>query len=997
MSDWLREQLVECYGARADDVLMLDTADDPRQVDYLDLLASAGDEEILADAVVESDGRALLYVVQADRLGKDPDAQLRRINHLLACRGDAPYLAVVAPGDLRLYPLSLRSRQSSKGLQKIPVRRRQLPALVPGLATGQIASSATPTFIHTYLFDLLRTATERLQALGLGQDEILPLLGRALFLRFLHDRALPTPPGDFASCLANPDNAHRSSCWLDATFNGDLLPLAGGGGVDYFEALWSRTGGGAFRVLSAIIGLDRPVGDQDYQRQLDWGDIDFAHVPVGLLSQVYEHYIHRFEKPLARLTSVYYTPRHIAEFMVDQAFEGLEPGARGNARVLDPAAGAGVFLVACFRRLVAERWRADGRRPDGDTIREILYRQLAGFDINPAALQLAALGLYLTALEMDGTAPQREALAFQPLQGRVLFDVRDAGESDHAGPVAGSYGDGVGAEHRDAYDLVIGNPPWHTVGGASSPLNLQIQQRIRGIARDRGLEDVARDYQNPDGVPDLVFVWCATTWAKPDGIIALALHGRLLFKQSTPGFRARCALFRGLKVTGILNGAAVAKTRVWPEVDEPFCLLFAQNRVPRPEEGFFFISLEQDSDLNQRGAMRIDHVAAQPVRFSNVLEDRRLFKVMFKGSGLDLDLIRQLDSRNPTCKNYLESLGLFYGQGFFYGSRSKDAGFLKELRVVDVKEAFDQLTIQAARLPHFPAGEKIHNTGTRNIFRPPLTLIWESPKRDNKRHQAIRLYGEAVYTRSFFGFSCHLHDDSERLADYLFIVFSSNLFLYYMLMTGTRFGDVGRKTLLLSDIEAFPIHPFEQLSELQKNQASELTHAIAENRCDWAEIDDWVEDLYGLTRPDRELVADAIHIGLPFDVCRQRAQQAPTDAQVARFCRTLEADLQPFLGSVDDAPLSVAEIHSSIDAPWRFLRLSRSHEDNPVDETLIRAAMATADHHGASRILLERDGDLILGLLRQYRYWTPTRARLCALDLIQSADRHLDRLEKVAG
>ena len=37
-------------------------------------------------------------------------------------------------------------------------------------------------------------------------------------------------------------------------------------------------------------------------------------------------------------------------------------GAKGEptqAKVLDPAAGAGVFLVSAFRQLVAERWRHD--------------------------------------------------------------------------------------------------------------------------------------------------------------------------------------------------------------------------------------------------------------------------------------------------------------------------------------------------------------------------------------------------------------------------------------------------------------------------------------------------------------------------------------------------------------------------------------------------------------------------------------------------------------
>ena len=85
--------------------------------------------------------------------------------------------------------------------------------------------------------------------------------------------------------------------------------------------------------------------------------------------------------------------------LVRGAFHALRrDGLAHEARVLDAAAGAGVFLITAFRELVAERWRHEHMRPDTKTLRNILYRQITGFDINESALRFAALGLYLASI-----------------------------------------------------------------------------------------------------------------------------------------------------------------------------------------------------------------------------------------------------------------------------------------------------------------------------------------------------------------------------------------------------------------------------------------------------------------------------------------------------------------------------------------------------------------------------------------------------------------------
>jgi type I restriction-modification system DNA methylase subunit len=89
---------------------------------------------------------------------------------------------------------------------------------------------------------------------------------------------------------------------------------------------------------------------------------------------------------------------------VDDAFEGVTE--KKDARILDPSCGAGIFLVLAFRKLVAARWKHDGKRPNTKAIQSILYNQLCGFDVSESALRLAALSLYITAIQEKGQGTQ---------------------------------------------------------------------------------------------------------------------------------------------------------------------------------------------------------------------------------------------------------------------------------------------------------------------------------------------------------------------------------------------------------------------------------------------------------------------------------------------------------------------------------------------------------------------------------------------------------------
>ena len=117
-----------------------------------------------------------------------------------------------------------------------------------------------------------------------------------------------------------------------------------------------------------------------------------------------------------KATGTFYTPRPITEYLVRSVLDPLVASASAEAilqlRVLDPAMGSGAFLVAACRHLASAYEAAlvrEGTRQAGDIDeadragyrRAVAQRCLFGVDLNPMAVQLARVSLWLTTLAAD--------------------------------------------------------------------------------------------------------------------------------------------------------------------------------------------------------------------------------------------------------------------------------------------------------------------------------------------------------------------------------------------------------------------------------------------------------------------------------------------------------------------------------------------------------------------------------------------------------------------
>lgn len=191
-----------------------------------------------------------------------------------------------------------------------------------------------------------------------------------------------------------------------------------------------------------------------------------------------------------KATGSYYTPPGLVERLLDSALEpvldraGDHPATLLAVTVCDPACGAGYFLAAAARR-IARRLPGPGALP------QVLRRCVYGVDVNPLAVELTKMALWLEAAEpgqpfgfLDDRIRPGNSLIGAPaeLGHQAAADawcaalVRPAGAPPATRPeiarLAAEYGffhwhlefPGIfTAAGNGGFSCVLGNPPWERI------------------------------------------------------------------------------------------------------------------------------------------------------------------------------------------------------------------------------------------------------------------------------------------------------------------------------------------------------------------------------------------------------------------------------------------------------------------------------------------------------------------------------------------------------
>lgn len=206
-------------------------------------------------------------------------------------------------------------------------------------------------------------------------------------------------------------------------------------------------------------------------------------------------------------------------------------------------------------------------------------------------------------------------------------------------------------------------------------------------------------------------------------------------------------------------------------------------------------------------------------------------------------------------------------------------------------------------------------------------------------------------------------------------------------MTSRRSG-FDRQTFNKEEFDALPFPDLKTLSAAKKATIRSLAQRLQHDaRKPWLEINEFIFSLYGLDFEAVQVATDTLFAAASYRRAGRAALDRTTRETRADFLITLRDELEPYF-DVCSEHAAVREAEFQPDTwrePWFFLAVSCEADAVRVNASLLREAMRVANERGTSRIIVHapRKRGLLLGLLNQRRWWTVTRARLCAQHIIR--------------
>ncbi|MFN9399636.1 MAG: class I SAM-dependent DNA methyltransferase, partial [Dolichospermum sp.] len=732
-------------------------------------------EQINATAIYELSGSPCIYFTQ---LNEPNPRELAKLHKLSWNHGLAPMLWVITPDEVLLYNSYSQPKEQDEIdpnrnlIEKFKTTESDLERMNKYASRLQIESGEfwqrekarkidRQQRVDSVLVKDLNDAEEELtENQKLDRQFAHALLIRSVFVAYLQDRGILNQ--DFFSnrfgvesfnlLLNNKLATYNLFEWLQTIFNGDLFPVS----PEEKNAVDNKH----LKIAQDLISgkVDPKTG----QLRL-WRYYDFKVIPIELISSIYESFIYATDAKTARENSTHYTPINLVDLVLSEVFKELD----GNAKVLDLACGSGVFLVESLRRLVIKRC-ANGEIPTRSLIRETLYNQIFGVDIEPKAVQIAAFSLYLTALELDYELEQNRQLTddlkVEKLIGKNLFTSDVFDEEAEFNKIE------VFAQKQ--FHAIVGNPPW-----TKSILNKLAEKYCKRKRPDSGYPN---GYPTAKGTPpDQAFLWRIGDFANDKTCIGLILDGKRFFTNEVAAIKAKESLLMRYKPKAIINLSKLYRDDLFPNSEAPAMILIAEGKRSEQRDNFYFVCPERSIDFRKHGIIEIgpEHIKKLPV-FSTAL-DSDMLKIATWGSARDMYLIQKLrifaeieQIVTNSCNN-----GFKVGnQKYPIPEEMRDKKWLPSGRI-------SRYQINSQQLDTLPY-QKLESPRNPKIYKAPLIII--SEKVDYHGVCAAFSEEDIVYTKSYSGIT--FAENLVHLAHYLNGVINSSIASYFIFMTASSWG-----------------------------------------------------------------------------------------------------------------------------------------------------------------------------------------------------------------
>lgn len=846
-------------------------------------------EEMELSGVLCQDQTPIVYFRVIDRFDPSDVAALHRT---FWNQGVAPILVLIAPDEVHVYSGLSQPDLTPSGpadphgfVERLDRVAERLQGFLAAVETGEYFHRHRRVFDPRQRVDrnLLRHLEATRNRLAKVPDDRLEsasldaLLCRLVFTCYLFDRKvidrkyLEEAGIEGAAGLGGilgrkpwttaRDELYALFAQLGLDFNGDLFS-------DDLRAEAERVRSEHLNILGDFIrGTDPETGQQRF-----W-PYEFGIIPIETISAIYEHFLKTAGEREKRESGAFYTPRFLAELVIDSALDGAGPLL--GKRFLDPACGSGIFLVGLFNRL-AEEWIRENPRAGYDAklkgLTSILKTNLYGIDKNRTACLIAAFSLYLAFLDQLSPPDIRRVLKRVKVLPRLV-----AGAENETATIrcADFFDDAAGPAER--MDYVVGNPPWAEVRDATAPAATWC---------------ASRKLPFPAKQIAAAFVWKAPEHLVANGTICFVLPHGLLFNHTKSAVDFQSCWFRAHAVSRILNLADFQRF-LFEDAEAPALVVrYGKEKPANSAHRIQYWSPKTDWAVTQAEVISILPQDRASLTVREVLEDLRgddaplIWKERYWATSRDRRLLDRL-------RLYPRLRGLVGQRGKANSKRWIVAEGYEPFGANDAQETRRVLTLQDTgriersthRLDLLLLPEEcdmqeelelelrraVSNT---DIFKKPLVLV----KRgfSNEPEVAFADFNVA-YRHGIRGI--HGPDGDANLLALLTFYLRSSLARYFLFHTSASWG-VSRATVDIDDLMRLPFplpseadrperaaEIVEEVGRLMAAVAHEAGEAVlgTDQIISRAQMqaETLVEEYFDVDQIERKLVADTVEIIIP--------------------------------------------------------------------------------------------------------------------------------------
>ena len=559
-----------------------------------------------------------------------------------------------------------------------------------------------------------------------------------------------------------------------------------------------------------------------------WELYSFNHLPIELISGIYEAFLKEGQSKPKGNKGVVYTPPYLVNFLIDECMpldKAEEYFKDENFKILDPACGSGIFLVSAFKRMI--QWKAiinyklSGKveYPNLETVKRIIRNNIHGVDIEQEATRLTIFSLCIAICEKLSPMQIWNDLQFDDLS---RDNIKTNNFFAYIGPI-----------NRQSFDLVIGNPPFNPPFGKSNR---------------EYFNELVKEYQIQTSAPindnnlALLFLDRCMRFPKHGKQICLIVpSGAWLYNNNSQDYRTH--FIKTHTVKKIIDFTHLSDVLFYGRANIAVCVVIATNETPIAKLPVMHLVVHRAKVAEKRYYFEIDHYDFNYIRHQSAVSSIYVWKSNLLGGGRLLRLIERLQQLE-TVQDFLDEKkqdGWINGEGYIisdYKDRTPtellEAGFHpadyitnQQVVVTDnfAETGIGQTDIEKAKYFLRPRN--------RLIYQPPHVLI-----KENLGKESIPI----VFSDEYLCFKhkvIGIHAPGEQRADLVnfFERFKANNSLYRFFLTSTS-GQAGislsSSVLLKTDIMNLPFSVDQEdmtLSpneEIVRNDVSTYLHNISQ-------------------------------------------------------------------------------------------------------------------------------------------------------------------------